>query len=435
MLALDVFLVLLAYYLIKVVREPLILVGGGAELKSYASAGQAVLLIGVVKIVDVMARRYSRLRLMASSWLFFAANLVAFYFLAVAEVPIGFVFFLWVGIFSVVVLAQFWSFANDVYTQEQGKRLFAIVGIGASAGAVAGSAIADLLIDSGGSDGPPDGSVYRLMLYAAGVLLVALTLTAFADRRAAARPLTSDAPPPPPEVIGGDTALTLIRRDRFLWLIALLILLLNWVNSTGEFVLGRLVETAAHDASLVAWEAARGAAQVAESAYRSEFERAFVGDFYAGFFKWVSILGVVIQLFVVSRVLKYVGVPIALMVLPTIALLGYGTLLVLPVLAVVRVAKTAENAIDYSLQNTTQQALFLVTSRAAKYKAKGFIDTVMRRLGDVLQAGVVWVGTALAFTTSHFAMVAMGLVAVWLVVALAIGREFKRRERATIPEA
>lgn len=428
-LAIDVFLVLVAYYLIKVVREPLILVGGGAELKSYAAAGQAVLLVGVAKLVDVMARRFGRLRLMATSWLFFAVNLVAFFLLAHAQAPIGFVFFLWVGIFSVVVLAQFWSFANDLYTPEQGKRLFAIVGIGASAGAVVGSALARTLIDSSEVDGADPDAVYRLMLYAAGVLMVALALTAYADRHATARSATATAPPPA-EVIGGDTALALIRRDRYLWLIALLILVLNWVNSTGEFLLGRMVEAAAHDASAAAWAASSDTAGVIEATFRSGFERTFVGGFYADFFTWVNALGVFVQLFLVSRILKYVGVRVALMALPTIALLGYGALLALPVLAVIRVAKTAENALDYSLQNTTQQALFLVTSRAAKYKAKGFVDTVMKRLGDVLQAGVVWLGSLLAFSTRHYATVAMLLVAVWLLVAFAIGREYRRREAA-----
>lgn len=433
MLAIDVFLVLVAYYLIKVVREPLILVGGGAELKSYAAAGQAVLLFGVAKIVDVMARRFGRLRLMATSWLFFAANLVAFFFLAHAQVPIGFIFFLWVGIFSVVVLAQFWSFANDLYSPEQGKRLFAIVGIGASAGAVVGSALAGLIIDANKSSGSEADSLYSLMLYAAGVLLVALTLTAFADRHATTRPAAASSPPPA-AVIGGATALKLIRRDRYLWLIALLVLLLNWVNSTGEFVLGRMVEAAAHDASAVAWATSSGVAGAIEATYRSGFEKAFIGDFYSRFFTWVNILGVVVQLFLVSRVLKYVGVRVAIMVLPTIALLGYGALLALPVLAVIRVAKTAENALDYSLQNTTQQALFLVTSRAAKYKAKGFVDTVMKRLGDVLQAGVVWLGSTLAFSTRTYALVAILLGAAWFFVALAIGREYRRRED-TQPDA
>ncbi|MCB9730015.1 MAG: hypothetical protein H6746_16215 [Deltaproteobacteria bacterium] len=422
-LALDVFLVLVAYYLVKVVREPLILVGGGAELKSYAAAGQAVLLIGVVKAIDVMARRFGRLRLMATSWLFFASNLVLFYFLALWDVPIGFVFFLWVGVFSVSVLAQFWSFANDLYTPAQGKRLFAIVGIGASAGAVFGSKLADLLIDPSATADGADRSLYRLMLYAAGILLVALALTAFADKRAGdVEPREASAEQPVPDRIGGPTALTLIRRDRYLLLIALLVLLLNWVNSTGEYILSRMVEGAAHEASAAAWEAGRAAATMAESAFREGFEKTYIGDFYATFFTWVNALGAGIQLFLVSRILRYVGVRVAIMVLPTIALIGYGAILVLPVLAVARVAKIAENSIDYSLQNTAQQALFLVTSRAAKYKAKAFIDTVMKRAGDVLQALVVWVGTSLAFGIRHFVIVAMVLAVCWLITAIAIGR-------------
>jgi AAA family ATP:ADP antiporter len=145
---------------------------------------------------------------------------------------------------------------------------------------------------------------------------------------------------------------------------------------------------------------------VAEGTAGGLSEGALIGKFYADFYTVVNIAGVVIQLFLVSRILKYLGVRIALLFLPLIAFGGYMFLAFYPLLTVVRWAKTAENATDYSLQNTLRGVLFLPTTREQKYKAKQAIDTVFVRAGDTLQALLVWVGTTfLAFRTQHFAMV------------------------------
>ena len=175
LLALNVFLLLAAYYLLKVAREPLILLGGGAEVKSYASVGQTVLLIGATSGYGWLATRVRRLVLISFVTLFFAANLVIFWVLGEAGVHLGIPFFLWVGIFNIVTIAQFWSFAADTYTEEQGKRLFPIVGIGSSVGAVAGAWLAEPLIRH--------RTRFSLMLMAAAILLAALALTYLVDRR------------------------------------------------------------------------------------------------------------------------------------------------------------------------------------------------------------------------------------------------------------
>jgi AAA family ATP:ADP antiporter len=153
--------------------------------------------------------------------------------------------------------------------------------------------------------------------------------------------------------------------------------------------------------------------------------------FYSDFFSVVNVTGLLLQLFVVSRILKFAGVRIAIMVLPVIALIGYGCLAFLPILAVVRWAKTAENATDYSLQNTVRNVLFLPTTREEKYKAKQAIDSFFVRAGDVLQAVLVYVGASvLHLQTRQFAIANMVLVGVWLVLAVMIGREYRRLAEA-----
>ena len=407
MLALNIFLILTAYYILKPVREALILSGsGGAEIKSYVAAGQAMLLLGAVPLYARLASHYARRALINRVTWFFAACLAAFYALALSGAPVAIAFYLWVGIFNLMVPAQFWAFANDIYTPEAGKRLFVIVAFGASAGAVFGSFLAGQLIDA--------KRLNQLLLVSGGVLLASLVLTNLVDAREQQAP-AAGAPPGEPEApLAKGGAFQLVWGNRYLLLIALLMLFLNWVNTTGEYILGRTVKEAA-------------AALAAADPGKAFDEAAFIGHFYADFFTAVNAAGLLLQLFVVSRVLKYFGVRTAIFVLPLIALGGYMVAAFYPLLTMVRWVKTAENSTDYSLQNTVRQVLFLPTTREQKYKAKQAIDTFFVRSGDVLSAALVFVGTgALALSTQQFAMVNILLVCVWLLLAFLIGREHRK---------
>ena len=114
LMTLTTFLLLTAYYLLKTVREPLILLQGGAEVKLYARAAQAVLMVGVVQVYGQLAQRVGRIRLLSFVFLFFLSNLAVFAVLAKADITIGLPFFLWVGVFSYTVIAQFWGLAADM---------------------------------------------------------------------------------------------------------------------------------------------------------------------------------------------------------------------------------------------------------------------------------------------------------------------------------
>ena len=141
----------------------------------------------------------------------------------------------------------------------------------------------------------------------------------------------------------------------------------------------------------------------------------------------MNLLGLILQLFVTSRVIRAIGVRGALFILPVLALINYSVIAVAPLLVVVRVTKTLENSTDYSIQNTVRQALFLPTTREAKYKAKAAIDTFCMRLGDMAQAGIVAVGTSLNVGTSGFAWLNVALTAGWLWIAGQIAREHRKR--------
>jgi AAA family ATP:ADP antiporter len=459
-LTLNVFLILTAYYALKVVREALILGGATAEVKSYTAAGQVLLLAGLVPLYGAVAARVPRRRLINWVTAFFVACLALFYLVAqvgVSGFGLGVAFFVWVGIFNVMMIAQFWAFANDVYTTDEGKRLFPIVGFGASAGAVVGSYLPNLLSGIG---------IYELFIIAAALLIGAAMLTNVVDSRERRRteaglpdPFTTgtmpaatgqfrtatgefkvpeeeyrlesgifrapepgeDAPPEPviqePESEG--SAFQLVFRSRYLLMIALLILLLNWVNTNGEYILGRTIETLTEEA-------------VAAEGGGPEEVQARIAGFYSSFFTVVNILGLLLQAFVVSRIIKYAGVARALLFLPVIALIGYTVIAVIPILGVIRWIKTAENSTDYSLNNTVRHALFLPTTREEKYKAKQVVDSFFWRTGDVLSAVVVAVGAnLLMISTGQFALVNVVLVLAWLVLAVLIGRRYDRLATAT----
>jgi AAA family ATP:ADP antiporter len=396
LLAFDVFLIFTAYYLLKVAREPLVLLGGGAEVKSYASFGQTILLIGVADAYGWLAARVSRMKLIALVTIFFLVDLIVFWMLGVRGVNIGVAFFLWVGIFNIVTIAQFWSFAADTYDESQGKRLFPIVGIGSSIGAVSGAWLAAPLIRR--------GSPFLLMIVAAGIFMASLGITYTVHVREAAREKKKDGVHDP--VARGD-AFAMVLRDRYLLVFALLAIALNYVTRSGDYVLDRTLLEHAH------------AMGVAKTAY--------IGQFKAHYFEWINVIGVVLQLFCVSRIIKHLGLRATLVVIPIASLAGYGTATVAPILGVLVVSRVVESSLDYSLSNTAQQTLWLATSREAKYKAKQVIDSFCRRGGDALSAGVVWLGARYAMHTRVFLAINVAVTGAWIALAWIIGREFTKR--------
>jgi AAA family ATP:ADP antiporter len=406
LLALNIFLILMAYYVLKPVREALILGEGSAELKTYMSAVQVGVLAIVVPYYGRLVGRMNRRRLINVVTAFFVACLGVFFLLGKSGVPLGIVFFLWIGIFNLMIVAQFWSFANDVYTMDQGERLFAIVGFGASLGAVFGSRFADRFIHALG--------VYELMLVGAALLVIEVLLTNYIDRREAGRSVGRERPKASAKAApapGKHSAFAMVFKTRYLLLMAFMLLFLNTVNTTGEYILGSIVRDAAIQQV--------GSADTAKVG-------AVIGAFYATYFTYVNILGLVLQLFVVSRVVKYLGVPIGLIIGPIISLTAYGIIAFIPILRAVLVSKIAENSTDYSLNNTIRNMLFLPCTREQKYSAKQAIDSFFVRMGDVTSAGLVFVGTSiLSLRPGGFAVINAVLVVVWLVLAWRIGRQYK----------
>jgi len=445
-MAFLVFLLLTAYYLIKPVREALILQEGGAEVKSYLVAVMAVLLYFLVQGYAKLVSRYERTRLISIVTTVFIACLVGFWILSRTGVPyLGYAFFVWVGIFSVMVVAQFWSYANDVYSNEAGKRLFPLVGFGGMMGAYVGSDIADRLLEYVG--------VFEMLLVAAALLGACIVVTNLISLAVWGRRQIQVSQSSLQEWLAErkkrkdreKLAFGLLREHRYLWYIAMVILVLNLVNTTGEYILGRLVEDFGAEQVEIAVSEAEAAGtglrfgdrdlgDPASTEARTAFVRSTIGNFYAGFFRWVNLVGMFLQLFVVSRLVKLGGIRGGLLWLPVIALGTYGLVLLLPIVQYVRIGKTLENASDYSINKTTVQMLFLPTSRDIKYKAKQAIDSFFHRVGDVGSALIVFVGTAILHLDARgFALVNVLFIVGWFFLVRAIAREHREIEAGQRP--
>ena len=425
LLMLNLFLLLTAGLIIKTVREPLILVGGGAEAKSYAAAGHVLLLLVIIPIYGLIAGKVKRIKLINYVNLFFISNLILFYIAGQFQVGLGVIFFLWVGVSNLLLIAQFWSFANDVYTQGQGQRLFGIIAFGGSLGAISGPVLSSWLFAALGP--------YKLMLVAAGLLAISVVIANIIHAREnmphRARAKSQDAELP----ASNETGFGSIFEHRYLLLIALLMVVVNVVNTTGDFILSKTVTEGAHTAIA---EEERQLAAVGDERLtafgREKLAHDFVAKFYGSFFFWVGFLEALIQLFLVSRIFKHVGISGALFFAPLIAFGSYLVIALVPIPGYIRFAKIVENTINYSLQNTLRHALFLPTSREAKYRAKAAIDTLFVRIGDILSAAIVLVGSYLLFQTQMFAMINTVLVISWLALVTIIGRYYKDLTRAKL---
>lgn len=397
----NIFLIMVGYYIIKTAREPLVLATGGAEVKSYSAAGQALLLMGFVPLYGWFSSHVDRGKLVLGVTVFFIVNIELFYLGALLNVPyLGVVFFIWVGIFNLAIVAQFWSYANDIYSKEAGERLFPLIAVGMTAGGPIGPLIAGRLFEMG-------VAAYSMLHVTAAILVVSLVLYSVVNARESRRQGAAAG-----ALVGGPAGgFSLVLASPYLRLVGLLMVVLNLINTTGEYILDLYVVDAAE------------AAIVQNPSLSRE---AFIGSFKGNFFFWVNVSAVLTQAFLVSRIVKYAGLAGVILASPVVAFGAYGLIASGVGFAVVRWTKTAENSTDYSIMNTGRAMLWLPTSRGEKYKAKQAVDTFFVRTGDVLSGILVYAGTTwLGLGVRGFAGTNLAFAVLWLTVACLVLREHR----------
>lgn len=405
------FLVLCAYYVIRPIRDEMG-AASGVENLAWLFTGTMIGMLLVHPLYTSLVSRLTRRRFISWTYRFFILNLVAFYLVFRAVDPsqtvwVGRVFFIWTSVFNLFVVSVFWSLITDVFRPGQGKRLFGIVAVGGTVGAMLGATITTSLV---GVMGP-----INLMLVSALILELAVRASHVLDGAESAMRVAegeaADAPAAPvvdasKAVIGGGVldGIKHILSSPYLLGIATLILFYT-ISST--FLYFQQVDIVAR----VFADNPIGRTQV-----------------FGAMDIAVNVLTLAAQLFLTGRVMKWFGVGFALAFLPVLTLIGFGVLTVAPVLVVLIGFQVLRRAGNFAIQRPGREALFTVLPRTDKYKAKNFTDTFVYRLGDQVGA---WSYTAMAvfgLGLSGLAFTMVPLSAAWLALTLWLGKQYRNRE-------
>ena len=374
----------------------------GIETVRWLFVGTAVVTLALNPMFGLLVSRYRRLVFINATYLFFAASLVVFYALLVMApaaigATTGMVFFVWFSVFNMFATMVFWGLMADRFSLEQSKRLFAVIAVGGTLGAIAGPWLASQLAKPLGTPG--------LLLVATGSMALAMISVWFVAHLQPhrARPTDEHA------VIGGSAweGFGAVFRSAYLRGIAVYVVILAVIATFLYFT--RLQMVAAHSSGL--------------DTRTTVFARI---DLYA------QLTTLVLQFFVAGRLMKHVGVPVTLTMLPITVALGFLGLALTASLAGVVVFQAAFNAVDRAIMRPARETLFTVVSRADKYKSKAFIDTFVYRGGDVLGAGVDGVLGRLGSGLAAVISVAVPLAVVWGVLGAWLGRR-QEREAGRIP--
>jgi AAA family ATP:ADP antiporter len=396
--ALAFFFILTALMVLRPAREALGM-RRGIEAIRWLFIGTAVVTLAVNPVFGLLVSRYRRLAFVNATYLFFAASLLVFYVLLVATPTAigetsGMVFFVWFSVFNLFATMVFWGVMVDRFSLEQSKRLFGLIAIGGSLGAIAGPWLASILAK-------PLGTAGLLLVAAASLGLAVVAVHAVARMRPEG---AGSAPADDRAVIGGSAwdGLRAVVRSPYLIAISAYVLIMTVVATFIYFTRLQMV-------------AALGDGLDARTALFGQI------DLY------VQVTTLVLQALVTGNLMKRVGVPVTLALLPLTVALGFIGLAVSASLAMLIVFQAAYNAVGRGIIRPARETLFTVVNRADKYKSKAFIDTFVYRGGDVLGAQVEGLLGRLATGLTALISVSVPLAIVWGALGLYLGRQQGRQ--------
>jgi ATP:ADP antiporter, AAA family len=388
------FTLLAGYYVLRPLRDQMGIAGGVRNLPWLFTA-TFVTLIVAQPLYGALVAKLPRARFIPIVYHFFVANLALFWLLltlGIAPVIVARVFFVWVSVFSLFAVAVFWSFMADLYTAEQGKRLFGFIGAGGTAGGLLGPVITIGL-------SAPLGAVN--LLIAAAILLELAVFCVYRLERAAIAHTGAQAEP---KRVGGSAfaALPELMRSPYLIGVGAWVSLLSFCATIVYFEQANIIAAAVHD--------------------RDTQTRIFAGIDLA-----VNLLSLATQVFITGQVLKRFGTGIAAGALPGVYVVGFAALFVAPTLAVVVTLQVVQRWMNFAIANPARQVFFTVLSREEKYKAKNLIDVVIYRGSDALYGWVFDSLHALGLKLGAIALVALPVAAGWLVLSAVLGRAQEHR--------
>ncbi|HEV8502655.1 MAG TPA: MFS transporter [Casimicrobiaceae bacterium] len=397
------FTLLAGYYVLRPLRDQMGIAGGVRALPWLFTA-TFVALIVAQPLYGALVAKLPRARFIAVVYHFFAANLVVFWLLLtldVEKVIVARVFFVWVSVFNLFVVAVFWSFMADLFTAEQGKRLFGFIGAGGTAGALLGPVITIAL-------SVPLGPT-NLLIAAILFLELAVYCTHRLERSVGG---AEHAVQRGTRRIGGGAfaALPELVRSPYLLGVGAWVSLLSFGATMLYFMQAHVISASVHGAG--------------------EQTRIFAAIDLA-----VGILTLATQVFATGRLLKRFGTGVTAGALPAVYIAGFAALAMAPTLAVVVVVQVAQRWMNFAIANPARQVFFTVVARAEKYKAKNLIDVVVYRGSDALYGWVFDSLQAIGLKLGAIALCALPVVAAWLALSLALGRTQERRAARHAAEA
>jgi AAA family ATP:ADP antiporter len=383
--ALYFFLLLASYYLLRPVRDEMGIRAGVDQLQWLFTA-TFVVMLAVVPLFGWASSRWPRRQLIPAVYLFFIAGLVLFYWLlqVLGGIWVARAFYVWVSVYNLFVVSVFWSLMTDLFSQQQGKRLFGIIAAGGSAGAIVGPGLAALLAQTLG----PHQLLPVSGLLLGGALWCALLLTR-----------TQSAAQQHAPALGGGIweGIEQLARQRRLQGIALFI----WLYTTL--------------ATFLYFQQAH----IVAEAFSSSADRTTT---FALIDLGVNALTVLLQLFVTGRLLQGFGLGRSLALVPALLAVGFAALAIAPVLAVLAAVQITRRAGNYGITRPAREVLYTGVERSARYKAKNFIDTVVYRGGDAL-AGWLYTGLKTAgLGLGGIALLSIPLALGWAALGLWLGK-------------
>ena len=393
------FCVLTALMVLRPARDA-IGMRGGLDAIRWLFIGTAVVTLAVNPMFGWLVSRFRRLVFITATYAFFALSLVAFYMLitlspqAVGDVS-GRVFYVWFSVFNLFSTMVFWALMADRFTLEQSKRLFGVIAVGGTLGAIAGPWLAGRLAEPLGTP--------ALLLVGAGFLGLAVAAAGVVARlqpeREHAGAVGAAQAVDERATIGGSAweGLRAAFRSPYLLGIATYVLLLT---ITGTFIyFTRLQMVAALGDDIDEWTAA--------------FARI---DFYT------QVATLLLQVVVTGHIMRRLGVTVALALLPVVVSLGFIGLAMVASFAALIMFDATFRAIQRAITRPARETLFTVVSREDKYKSKAFTDTFVYRGGDVLGAWTEGLLGRLGMALVGLASVAVPLALAWGLLGLWLGR-------------
>jgi ATP:ADP antiporter, AAA family len=390
------FCLLAGYYVLRPLRDEMGIAGGVKNLQWLFTA-TFVVMLAAVPVFGAVVARLPRKRFVPLVYHFFVLNIAIFWVLLtldIAKVHVARVFFVWISVFNLFAVSVFWSFMADLWESEQGKRLFGFIAAGGSAGALLGPAVTVVLA-------VPLGPVNLLIL--AAVLLELAVLCAYKLESAAPRAAIAGKPVEPALIGGGWLAgIAMVLRSPYLGGIALWVSLLSLAGTFLYFQQANIVAAASDD-----------------PAVRTRI--------FATIDLAIGILTIMVQFFATGRLIKRFGVGAAAAALPFVFLLGFVALALTPALFVVIGFQALQRATNFALSNPAREVLFTVLGREEKYKAKNVIDIVVFRGADAASGWLFSALRGLGFELGAISLATVPVTAVWLGIAIALGRGQERR--------